>query len=123
MTTKTCARPRPEIHSFSILLPPEFRCEGRLFLPRLIPPHSDSTAAPVHPGDRRTHVAAYLIEVAEEAAGILAAEARGFRINAASSDSFAHAGAFSATTRQAETAARAHLRKRAVRAILPARPN
>ena len=66
---------------------------------------------------------AYIIEIGEEAAGIVAAEARGFRFYAATAAYFTLEGAVFATPRHAEMAARAHRRKRTERTNLSTRPN
>jgi hypothetical protein len=66
---------------------------------------------------------AYIIEIGEEAAGIVAAEARGFRFYAATAAYFALEGIVFATPRHAEMAARAHRRKRAGRTSPSTRPH
>jgi hypothetical protein len=55
---------------------------------------------------------AYVIEIDEEAAGIVAAEGRGFRFYAAIRAVSALEGAFFHTPKQAEAAAREHLKRR-----------
>lgn len=55
---------------------------------------------------------AYVIEIDEMAAGIVAAEGKGFRFYAAIRAFAGLEGAFFTTPKQAEIAARAHLKKR-----------
>jgi hypothetical protein len=55
---------------------------------------------------------AYVIEIEEEAAGIVAAEGKGFRFYAAIRAFSALEGAFFHTPKQAEAAAREHLKRR-----------
>ncbi len=62
---------------------------------------------------------AYIIEIGEEAAGIVAAEQRGYRFYAATRAYFALEGTLFTTPRQAEMAARAHRRKNAGRIHVP----
>jgi hypothetical protein len=78
---------------------------------RLAMPSADPGAA----SSRRQEAlfsTSYVIEIGEEAAGIVAPDGRGFRFYAAMRACSALEGAFFASPRQAEAAARRHLQRR-----------